>query len=156
MHSLPHILADDFESIGKLILFGIVILFWLIQKIVKLASGNSSAKPVSKRPAPATRNPRPIPPALPPRPAGAIPLPPLAKKTVRPVRTVKKKTPPPIPAGPVASVVSAIQQPRPRPVAPPMPSVATSQSRIAGWLDARTVREQFIMAEAIKPPLSLR
>jgi hypothetical protein len=151
MHAIPYILADDFESIGKLIIFGIVILFWLIQKVAKLAGGGASTStPAAKRPTPAARAPQ----QISPRPAGPIPLPPLKTKAAATKRTVKKKQAPPVPASPVAATATAVQRPRSTSTAPMM--AVPAQSQVAGWLDARTVRAQFIMAEAMKPPLSLR
>jgi len=149
-HATPYILADDFESIGKVIIFGIVILFWLIQKVAKLAGGASTSTPAAKQATPAARTPR----QVPPRPAGPIALPPLKTKATPAKRSVKKKKPPPLPASPVAAIANAPQRPRSTPAAPMV--AVPAQSQIAGWLDARTVRAQFIMAEAMKPPLSLR
>ena len=94
MHAIPYILADDFESIGKLIFFGIVILFWLIQKIAKLAGGASTPTPTPRRTIPAARTPH----QVPPRPAGPIALPPLKSKAAPAKRTVKKKTTTSVPA----------------------------------------------------------
>jgi hypothetical protein len=154
-HAVPYILASDDTALFKLAFWAIVILIFGIVKFIKfvgkLASPTNVSKP-SDAP-PAMRNTRRA-----PIPAGAMALPPLPTKAGKGIRKVARRAPaaavPARPTNPPQGIVGAIQQARMTPTAPP--PIAISRSQAAGWLDARTIRAQFILSEAMKPPLSLR
>jgi len=155
MHLSAFILADETESLIKLVIFGVIAIIWLIGRIAKFFAGTAQKpQPIqqstspAQRPAPATQRRQSAPKA-----AGAIPLPPLAKMQAQPGRRVKRPSP--------TAAVAPASTPRPldellEAGAPAVVSVSPSRLHGSTWLDARTVREQFIMAEAMKPPVSLR
>ena len=150
-HATPYILASDDSAIFKLVFWGAIILIIGIVKVVKFF-----AKVIVKPPArpsdapPAMRNAQ----RLPPRPAGAMALPPLSGKAAKTKRKVARRMPAaPVPINPVQGIVSALQQPRPVAAAPQV--AKRPSSGVAGWLNVRTIREQFAMAEAMKPALGL-
>lgn len=153
-HTLPFILASGDGEIVKLIFWAVIIFIFVMVRIVKFIAGSITSAPTARTATPAPRPVR-IPQRLPPMAAGAVPLPPLPMKGAKAKRKVARKvTAAAIPAGPLPGLVSALQQPREAPSAPPL--VSPSRSRGAGWLDARTIRAQFIMSEAMKKPISLR
>lgn len=115
-----------------------------------------SAAPV--RPAVAAR-PKPL---VPPRPtavkkaAVAQRLPPLSALTGKPAP--RRAAPPPLPsqAAPARPPAAPAPVAAVRPKQTAIPTAASSQFSIAGWLNCQTVRSQYLLSEALQPPLGLR
>lgn len=155
--------ADDVGGMIKLAFWVVVILIFIMVKVVRfigrLISPSATAKPANAPPPMRNAQRLPALPARAPMAAGAIALPPLPTKAGAKVRRkVARKVAPAQVTGnatlPLGRIVDAIQQTR---ITSPEPlSVAVSRSRVAGWLDARTIRAQFVLSEAMKPPISMR
>ena len=86
-------------------------------------------------------------------------LPPLSALTAK--AAPRRAVPPPLPgqaapsrpaAAPArAAVAAAVRQKQ-----SPAPMAASSQFGVAGWVNCQTVRSQFLLSEALQPPLALR
>jgi hypothetical protein len=172
MASVVHILAAHDNSLGKLWIFGIILIIWAIQAIANVAKSKSKAQQQAK-PRPSMQAARKFaPPPLPPEfqarakilaaagqgavkrapnPAAAQSLPPLYSLAAKKIQA--KPTPQPV-ARPFAAPATA--PPRPATRQAPDPDASAPRSTIARLIDRRKIRSQFVLAEALQPPLALR
>jgi hypothetical protein len=162
MHLVPSILASSGDAeLVKLVFIAIILIIGAVGSLLKKVTEGQRAQTRRTAPPPIPRPlARPIAPitalkaqALPPLPILALP----ARRTPEPRPALSRPPAPPI------LVVPARQPPIPPPLAlmPPKPGVAPQApalpvSAIAGMLKPTTVRAQFILAEVLQPPLSLR
>jgi hypothetical protein len=173
MPPLSHILADNDENFGKLILFAIIIVIWAVRAIANVAKSSGQKKP-SPPPMPAARSvAQPVPPPIQPRPrppvaARAKPVV-VARQAAKPIKAAVppsgRRLPPlpslvrpPAPAQPGTQVArpAAVAAPARVPARQPVPAAAPPRVGIARWADRQTVRSQFVLSEALQPPLALR
>jgi len=151
MLGVEFILADT-DYIGAIAVV-VILVVWATRALSAIAKKSQPSPP----------KPRFAPPPPQVRPIGKIALPPLG---ARPVAARPAALPPianlivsPAPAaGRVGQVKSAVAPPLPPkrkdPVGPPvMPPPRTQAAR---WIGPRMLRSQFILAEALQPPLALR
>jgi len=153
MIDLPSILAAS-DSRTRLIFIGVIFLiFWAVQAVGALR-GKSKEKAT---------------PASPPQPFQRMGqrVPPVPRRSQRQAapRKAGAGKPPPLPAGMTGrGKAQSISRPAPPPPLQPQrrPTPAAqsaaipSRAVIKRWVDVKTLRSQFIMAEALKPPLALR
>jgi len=173
MPPLSHILADNDENFGKLILFAIILVIWAIRAIANVAKSSGQKKP-SPPPMPAAR---PVAPRVPspiqprPKPLVAARAKPVlaARQAAKPIKAVVpaagRRLPPlpslvrptaPAPPGAPVARPAAVAAPAPAPIRQPIPATAPPRVGIVRWADRQTVRSQFILSEALQPPLALR
>ena len=168
-----HLLANgDTNPIVPIVVIGIFMLIWGSAAIagIKAAAKKHHTPPrpqpprlpptraTVRTPPPLPGIPRPFPPRPLPRSplsASGAPLPPLRTKT----RGQPMKAPPlPLPAAkpaPRTRQVGTNPTPTTRPAAP-APTQPSTRSKIATWLTPQTLRSQFILTEALRPPAALR
>jgi hypothetical protein len=163
---LSSILASDDDTIKVI---GVVV-FLIIWGIGAMASAAKKAQEASRRKQMQNRS---------ARPATAIALPPVQRMpaAVRPRQVAinrpaaKRAAPPPLPqstrsaakpaafaAAPLPPFDSTVQRTpaRPAPIRPRPATARSARTPITGWLNAGTVRSQFILAEILQPPLAFR
>lgn len=156
------------DEVRDLVLIVIALIAWAIRKTKSLGKPPPS-KPNARQP---------VPPQLVKPPAAAKPmtvaktpmaaLPRATSASSRPARVPPRSAatraqlplpPLPSPAGKPAVPIAVLQTaptPPTAPAAPPPAPPVVAQKTIAQWITPTTLRSQFILAEAFRPPVSLR
>ncbi|HEY2588081.1 MAG TPA: hypothetical protein VGI81_20225 [Tepidisphaeraceae bacterium] len=160
MHVAPFILASgDDTELFKLVGIAIILVIAAIGALVKKVREGQS--PQARRPVPPPLPGRPVPLAARVRAPGPKPLPPLPAlaQAAKPRPTTARRAAVRRQAAPVRQQAGA-QPSRLSTPAPAVPGVRATPSlpasSVANLLNPTTVRAQFILAEVLQPPLSLR
>jgi len=178
------ILASHEAELFKVVVVLFFLILWGIKAVVDLAIGTKK-KPTMQAPPPlppVRRQVPLVPPMVPrnaprvnaPRPIATIPtnaaqapavnqalsarpapLPPISSLAKAPPKRKSKTAKPALPpqnAAQLSAIVGAVaSSPRPAVAPPPI-----TRSAVASWINVRTLRSQFLLAEALRPPVALR
>ena len=161
--------GDPWIGLAIIVIWLIV---WAVKAVGSLAGGKKSpAPPAPQRPVgypsfratSVQRVPQryAAPPSRPTYPRPTAPQPAATRSKLPPLSQMHRRpAPPPLPSRPSAAltkaaraqvVASSVEKPRNE-----MPAKSTSPLALARWLAPSTLRSQFILAEALQPPLALR
>ena len=99
-----------------------------------------------QRPVPARRVPVTVPPA--PQPA--------ARPAPRKTKKKAAKPPPPVPVDAPTPSMAALAPAAPSPALRPVAAGSADAAALSRWMNAKTLRSQFILTEILQPPLALR
>jgi hypothetical protein len=96
--------------------------------------------------------PRPVQRPVPPRP---VPQP-VSRPPARKSKKKALKPPPPMPVEEPVERATTLTPAAPMTSARPAPTAGADAAALSRWLNARTLRSQFILTEILQPPLALR